>query len=263
MTRLAIFILCASAATIHAQKFEVASIKPSAPGEQGILYHYPGARLRTTGMTVKYLIEYAYSVTDRQLLGGPDWLDTARFDIDAKPETAPADKPDPGEPENNERIRNMLRALLADRFHLQIRSEQKELPVYALVVAPGGPKMTKNTDEPYTMTNRTNGVVRAMGQAKWGFTKTTMSQLAADLSGQVAAADLERQVIDKTNLSGEYDFILKWLTAANEMKAAADPKFGGPSIFTAIQEQLGLKLQPDKAPVEVMVIDHLEQPSAN
>lgn len=68
---------------------------------------------------------------------------------------------------------------------------------------------------------------------------------------------------DKTNLTGEYDFILKWLTAANEMKAGSDPAFGGPSIFTAIQEQLGLKLQPDKAPVDVMVIDHLEQPSPN
>ncbi len=254
MTRLAIFILCVSAATAQAQKFEVASIKPSAPTEQGILAHYPGARLRTTGMTMKYLIEYAYSITDRQLLGGPDWLDSIRFDIDAKPEPAAVDKPDPGEPENSQRIRTMLRALLADRFHLQIRSDQKELPVYDLVVAPGGPKMEKNSDQPYTMTNRTNGVVRAAGQAKWGFTKTTMSQLAADLSGQVAAVDLGRQVIDKTNLAGEYDFILKW---------TADPKFDGPPIFTAIQEQLGLKLQPDKAPVEVMVIDHLEQPSAN
>lgn len=253
MTRLALLILCASAAAAQAQKFEVASIKPSAPGEQGVLYHYPGARLRTTGMAMKYLIEYAYSVTDRQLLGAPAWLDTARFDIDAKPE-APAGKPDPGEPENSERIRTMLRALLADRFHLQIRSEKRELPVYALVVAPGGPKMEKNTDQPYTMTNRTNSVVRATNQAKWGFTKTTMSQFAADLSGQIAAADLERQVIDKTNLTGEYDFILKW---------TADPKFDGPSIFSAIQEQLGLKLQPDKAPVEVMVIDHVEQPSTN
>ncbi len=114
--------------------------------------------------------------------------------------------------------------------------------------------MEKNSDQPYTMTNRTNGIVRAAGQVKWGFTRMTMNQLAAHLSGQVGAADLERQVIDKTNLTGEYDFILKW---------TADPKFDGPSIFTAIQEQLGLKLQPDKAPVEVMVIDHLEQPSAN
>jgi uncharacterized protein (TIGR03435 family) len=254
VTRLAILILCASAAAAQPQKFEAASIKPSTPDEQGVLYHYPGARLRTTGMTAKYLIEYAYSVNDRQLLGGPDWLDTARFDIDAKPEAAPDGKPDSGEPENSARIKTMLRALLADRFHLQIRSEQKELPVYALVVAPGGPKMTKNTDEPYTLRNRTNGVVRAAGQVKWGFTKMTMNQFAAYLSGPVGARDLEREVIDKTNLAGEYDFILKW---------TADPKFDGPPIFTAIQEQLGLKLRPDKAQVEVMVIDRLEQPSAN
>ncbi len=92
MIRLAIIILCASAASALAQKFEVASIKPSTPAEQGVLYHYPGARLRTTGMTVRYLIEYAYSITDRQLLGGPDWLDTARFDIDAKPEAPPEEQ---------------------------------------------------------------------------------------------------------------------------------------------------------------------------
>ena len=184
MTRLAILILCAFGVIAQSQKFDVASIKPSAPTEQGVLYHYPGARLRTTGMTTKYLIEYAYSITDRQLLGGPDWLDTTRFDIDAKPETAPADKPDPGEPENSVRIRTMLRALLADRFHLQIRSEEKELPVYDLVVAPGGPKMEKNTDQPYiTGGIRTNGIVRAAGQVKWGFTKMTMNQLAAYLVG--------------------------------------------------------------------------------
>jgi uncharacterized protein (TIGR03435 family) len=254
MTRLAILILCASAATAQSQKFEVASIKPSTPDEKGVTYSNPGARLRATGMTVRYLIEYAYGVNDGQVVGGPDWLNTARFDIDAKPEPAPAGKPDPGEPENSERIRTMLRALLADRFHLQIRSEQKELPVYALVVAPGRPKMEKNSDQPYSMANLSNGQVRAMGAVKWGFKKTTMSQLAADLSGQVAAADLGRQVTDKTNLTGEYDFVLRWVN---------DPKLDGPSIFTAIQEQLGLKLQPDKAPVEVMVIDHLEQPSAN
>jgi uncharacterized protein (TIGR03435 family) len=140
---------------------EVASIKPSAPTEKGITYFNPGVRLRTTGMTMKYLIEYAYSVTDRQLLGGLDWLDTAHFDIDAKPETAPAGKPDPAEPENSERIRSMLRALLADRFHLQICPEQKELPLYDL----------------------------------GGFTKMTLNQFAAHLSGQVGAADLGRQRI--------------------------------------------------------------------
>ena len=263
MKRLTTFILCAFAATVQAQTFEVASIKPSTPDEPGVLNHLPGARLTATGMTLKYLIEYAYSITDRQLLGGPDWLDTARFDVVAKPQTNPTLQPEPGEPENSQRIRTMLRALLADRFHLQVRSEQKELPVYTLNVAPGGPKMTKNSDEPYRMTNLSNGQVRALGQVKWGFKKTTMSQLAADLSGQVAAADLGRQVLNKTDLTGEYDFIMKWLTAANELRAAAHPAFGGPSIFTAIREQLGLELRPDKALVEVLVIDRLEQPSAN
>jgi len=159
----------------------------------------------------------------------------------------------------------MLRALLFDRFHLEAQIETRQLPIYALVVAKGGARLPENTDKQFSVTNLSNGKVRATGQVKWGFSKTTMGVFAAQLSGVVASSELGRQVIDKTGLTGEYDFVLKWLLSTNEMRptSGSDGGTGGPSIFNALQDQLGLKLQPDRGPVEVIVIDRVEKPSGN
>jgi len=156
----------------------------------------------------------------------------------------------------------MMRSLLAQRFQLKVHSEQKKLvPAYALVVVKAGPQLRVNTNEP--------GPDVRLGRGHMSFKKVRMSALASQLTRQ-----LGRQILDQTNLKGDYDFVLDWVPGPDEYGAipgqpgpppdsisAGDEN--GPSIFTALQEQLGLRLSPTKAPLDVLVIDRAERPSAN
>lgn len=223
------------AAPIQSQtpEFEVASIKPSPPGARGATFYNPTReRFAITSVTAKALIAYAYDVRDFQVSGGPGWVTSDEFDIVAKPQ---------GD-FSGAAILAMAKALLADRFSLRLHSESKEMPVYALVVAKGGLRLTPSVGQ---------GPEVRGGRGRLTARNVTMGMLAAQLSGRV----LGRSVLDQTGVSGQFDINLEWTPDENPD--------GGPSIFAALQEQLGLRLETRRAPVDVLVIDHVEKPTAN
>jgi bla regulator protein blaR1 len=254
--------------------FEVASIKPSAqncgPGPcPAMIRREPGGGLRVAGVPLKMLISFAYDVRDFQITGGPAWINTDRFDINAKGEshdevdsaTDPAKLTDEQRKTDGERMRERLRNLLADRFQLVTRRETKEQQVYALVVAKGGPKLQESKEG--------KGMMR-MGRGMLSADGVEPAFLATSLSGQ-----LGRPVLDKTGLTGKYDFELKWTPDPSQgpqgplgppppgVQLPPPPDPNGPSLFTALTEQLGLRLESEKAPAEVLVIDRVEKPSEN
>lgn len=230
----------ALAAAGFGQEFEAASVKPSPPEstDQRIEVQ-PGGRFRATNITLKGLLRMAYDVKGFQISGGPKWIDSARYDVEAKAL---------GNPSAAERL-VLMQALLADRFHLKLRRESKELPVYWLVVGKGGPKLQRAADD-----TRSYRVSRGMVN-----TRTTMPALANVFSNW-----LERVVLDQTGLQGTYEVKLEWIPEENirpdEPEIASRP---GASLFTAIQDQLGLKLEPRRGPVEFLVIETAEKPSEN
>jgi uncharacterized protein (TIGR03435 family) len=234
-------------------QFEVATIKPSQSRNPGGSFNVnPSGLVNVTSFPVMVLIQFSYNVPRRQISGGPSWLESDRFDIVGKPDME-------GTP-NLSQLRVMLRKLLADRFQLSLHHEKKELSVYALTVAKGGPKLTEVADNP-------NGLPAFLGRGGSQGRKvqnSTMAEFATDLQGSIT----DRPVVDQTGLgSKRYNFILKWTPDAPSMNGAtsappADPD-APPDIFAAIQQQLGLKLESTRAPVDVIVIDHVEKPSEN
>jgi bla regulator protein blaR1 len=238
--------------------YTVASIKPNkSSDDRFMLRPMPAGGLIATGVTLKMLMGFAYGVFAYQISGGPAWIGTERWDIEAKTDAVQERLPTP-------QSGALLRALIEDRFQLKIRRESKEMPVYALVVTKNGPKLKLNPDDP------TKAKPSAMlGRGSGTFTNSSMAALAARLSEQ-----LGRPVLDRTDLKGGYDFTLEWTPAPSEGGAellglpprAEPPAAGdsnGPSIFTALQDQLGLKLEPQKGPVDMIIIDHVERPSEN
>lgn len=236
-------------------QFEVATIRPSQSRDaSGSFNVNPSGLVNVKNFPVMVLIQFSYNLTRRQISGGPSWLESDRFDIVGKPDVDGA--PNMGQ------LREMLQRLLADRLQLSLHHEKKELSVYALTVARGGPKLTEDTDNP-------NGLPAFHGRGGPQGRKvqnSTMAEFATDLQGSMA----DRPVVDETGLgSKRYDFILKWTPDAPAMdrttraQAAADNPDAPPDIFAAIQQQLGLKLVSTKAPVDVIVIDHVEKPSEN
>lgn len=242
--------LCAQPASSPSPKFEVASIKPADPNVNGFrIQTAPGGRFMASGVTAKFLIQQAYGVRDFQVVGGPGWMDTARFEISAKAEDGT----------ENDRDGNSLRlrALLADRFQLRFTRETREMPIYHLVVAKSGPKMTVSA---------TGAEARSMsmGRGRLNVKGAGTAMLAVQLS-----QTLGRTVLDQTGLAANfYDFKLEWSPEGQPL----GPKDGdapppnestGPTLFTALQEQLGLKLESAKGPVEVLVIERIEKPTEN
>ena len=232
--------------------FEVASIKPAAPNQPGMgMQRLPGGRINMKNVTLRVLISLAWDIRDFQITGGPAWIDSDRFDILAKPETEIPDNP-----EGRVRLLQMIRTLAADRFGLVCHRETKETNVYALVVAKNGLKLAAPTPQGHA------SMMGGRGKLEGKDAKP------ADLA-RLLSTILGRTVLDKTELSGEYDFNLQWTPdigdglafkgAPPESPRAAD----GPSIFTAIQEQLGLKLESQKGPVEMLVVDRAEKPAEN
>jgi bla regulator protein blaR1 len=237
-------------------EFEVASIKPNTSGDHRVSFQItPGGRLACTNATAKILITMAYGLKPHQLEGGPNWLDTERYDITAKGEGG-TDRDD---------LKLMMQGLLADRFKLKFHRETKELPVYALVVGKSGPKLHA--------TEASGGEMKQfqrMGRGQIELQGANMGGLADALSSLVG-----RNVLDKTGISGNYDIKLEWTPDESEspmLKGPPDgkavpappaPEATGPSVFTAIQEQLGLKLEAQKGPVEVTIIDHIEKATEN
>ncbi|MGH9406894.1 MAG: TIGR03435 family protein [Terriglobia bacterium] len=249
--------------------FEVASIRPVSPANRVIGFYPRPGRFWATNVRLQDLIGYAYSLNPVQLQTHslPSWVRSRRYTIKAVMPSGMPHLP----PRDRGRVQGqMLRSLLAERFGLKVHWTTKLLPAYDLVVAKGGAKMKLWSNAEYAVDHHQPTSMRfgigsytAWGNPSW--------QIAGNLT-----AVLGRRVIDQTGLTGRYDFNLTWTPwrsgasgeegfgsgAAEEgVTPAADSS--GPSIFTAIREQLGLKLKPTKAPVEVLVVDHVEPPTPN
>jgi uncharacterized protein (TIGR03435 family) len=229
--------------------FEAASVKVSSPGEQVRMRREPG-RLSITNFSLKAMVRYAYDVQENQISGGPAWVDSDRWDIvgSAGREITEAER------------RRMLQTLLDERFKMTIRHEMKELPVYALLVAKNGSKLTPGTAG--------NPERVELGVSGAGLHQMRGQSVPLSTIAKVLTAPAGRIVIDRTGIAGSFDYHLEWVPdpANMPMINGAKPdgsKLDAASIFTAVQEQLGLKLEATKGPVEILVIERAEKAAEN
>jgi len=241
-------------------RFEVASIKSTPAGTQIGGSGFRGGRFTATNIAVKTLVSRAYGVLNFQVSGGPSWLDSDRYDIEAKAEGEFPTGPFPN-PQDNP-LNPMIRQLLEERFKLQTHRETRDMPTYALVVAKGGLKgAALNSDDASRP-----GTIR-LGRGELIASRVPISFLINYLSGQVS-----RVIVDKTNLPGQYDLRLQWtpdqplgLGGPDGGRGAVAPPVdpGAPNLLTAMEDQLGLKLESSRGPVEIIVIDRVEKPTEN
>ena len=270
-------VLLLAVATLNAQgppplaDFEVASIKPNVSGAFAVSMLPAPDGVNFVNMTVRQLILRAYQIQDFQLSGGPDWINAERFDVQAR---RPANAPASQNP-------IMLRRLLADRFKLTVRQEMHERPVFALVFARAdrrlGPRLQKASVDCQQVVAaavkagagpgaepRVNGGLGCATSIRPGEVAaggTPLSRFATMLSGLV-----NQIVVDRTGLTGTYDIELSWTAEPLRDPApgvALPPVADDGSIFTAVQEQLGLRLEPQRGPVDVLVIERIERPVPN
>jgi uncharacterized protein (TIGR03435 family) len=257
-----------AAADAKPPAFEVASVKPTKTQNLSMFTVYPGGRFRATNFGLGGLIKRAYRLQDDQLIGGPSWVQSEGFDIEAK-----------GEGDSSaEQLFLMLQTLLTERFKLTLRHETRELPTYTLLMArnggKAGPQLTASSgadcvspprpgSAPDTVSASTGpacGLYSPSGH--WTGRNTTIDSLASSLSRVV-----HRVVRNRTELAGTFDLDLQWtdltvlLQPGGSLTDAPPPPDNPTSIFTALQEQLGLKLESTKGPVDVLVIDHVEHPT--
>jgi len=239
--------------------FEVAPIKPSDPARPGKLFTVRGTDVVTINTTLTDLISMAYNLHARQITAGPSWLDSEKYDITGRPDVK-------GQP-NVAQIKIMLQKLLADRFQLKFHREKKELSVYAITAAKAGTKITKSEADPNSLPGLFFGGAGPGGGVNFNVRNATLAEVANTLQGSV----LDKPVVDQTGLDGKYDFIVKFTPDPGQMAgfggggpppAATNPD-APPALFAAFQQQLGLRIETSKAPVDVLVIDKIEKPSAN
>lgn len=226
--------------------FEVATIKLSDPTDQSHRFEIHGRRILIENQTVARMIEMSYGVHAKQIVNGPSWMESERFDVEGLPDVE-------GQP-SVVQFQEMVRKLLEARFGLKFHTEKREMPRYTLTVAKGGPKLEPTKGAPDALPNERgtgDGTNRTLQMEN-----VSMGELAYNLQGV-----LDRPVVDQTELKGKYDFTLKWLRQEAPATAAADSNV--PTLFTALQEQLGLKIEPSKGEVEMMVIDKIERPESN
>lgn len=272
--------LALGAVIAHAQslrpQFEVASVKPNTSGDFRSTSTTRGGRFVATNYTLRRLIQFAYSPKGSQLLndhivGGPAWIDTDHFDLEGRIE--------------NDRAGNvpvMVQSLLEDRFQLKVHRETRELPIYDLVVAKRG-KLKLSDDQttpnpkappaPATGDTLARGVFGILPGSS-GFTIEGRA-VPISILVNLLRSEVGRPVVDKTDLQGLFDIHLPFIPESNPIAArprvptpsrpqpATPLDLSGASIFTALQEELGLKLESAKGPVEVLMIDHAERPDAN
>jgi bla regulator protein blaR1 len=235
-------------------EFDVASVKPSNPNSADgtVVSVTPGGKLHVVNATLKDLIETAYDVRGFQIEGGPKWTDATKFDVEAISGSLPQSAAVP--PGGWTMVRFEVQSLLKDRFQLQLHRETRTAPIYSLVIAKGGIKSSLLSSTQSPQKGITAGRGTMLGEA------ASMTQLAYKLSRL-----LERKVMDNTGLEGNYDFKLEWTpdlgpSAPNGQTVDISV---GPSIFSALQQQLGLRLEATKGPEDILVIDHADKPSEN
>jgi uncharacterized protein (TIGR03435 family) len=234
--------------------FEVATIKPSQPDRPGKLFGVQGSHFRTINTTLADMIKFAYGVQDKQIIGAPSWVESDKFDIEAQPDA-------PGAP-NKDQVSMMMQKLLTDRFQLKFHKDTKELPAYVLTAAKTGQKMTKSE-----VPDQLPGLFFTNISPA---TLTVRNATMDDVCHLFQSAVLDRPVVDQTGITGKWNFLLKWTADESQFSGMgvkvpppSDAADAPPPLFTAIQEQIGLKLDAGKAQIPVLVIDKVEKPSAN
>ena len=236
--------------------FDVVTIKPSVPGAGGKGFGFRGTHFITRNTNLNDLVAFAYGLHSKQIIGAPDWFGTDLFDLDGTPDV-------PGQPSLHQ-MELMVQKLLPDRFALKFHHEQRELSVYIITVASGGPKMAKTSAGP----NDPQGFgFRGLGDL------TVRNMNMKEFASWMQSGVMDRPVVDHTGLTDKYDFQLKWTPDDSQfaqfrgvgaiVPPAGDNPDAPPSLYTAVQEQLGLKIEAGKAMDDVIVIDHVEKPSPN
>jgi uncharacterized protein (TIGR03435 family) len=240
--------------------FEVATIKPANPENTGKDFSFEGRIVYARNYNVEDLLALGYGLHAKQIANEPRWFATALYDIDGVPDVA-------GRPNQQQRFL-MIQKLLADRFHLAFHYQKRELPIYAITIDKGGPKLTPST--------------AGAGEPGWfqwqhrladlRVTNMTIPEFVVWFQKNVT----DKPLVDRTGLTARYDFSLKWTPSDSEFpqfrrtggfnpapNEGLDSAKAPPNLYKAFQEQLGLKLTPTKGPVDIMVIDHAEKPSPN
>jgi bla regulator protein blaR1 len=259
-------------------QFEVASVKPAAPDQRGMFIR-PGANggININNMPVKEMITLAWRIQPYQITGGPSWIESARFDIEATG----------NHKLNRDEMPLMIQSLLADRFQLKVHHETKELPIYALVLANKdgklGPQLSESKEGSCTQFDPSKPPpppdpgkppVMGCGGMMMGIDRVTAAAIEVSQLAPMLSRTLGRTVVDKTGLTGKFDINMQWTPDQAQLQSLPgggappglpQPQFdpNGPTLFTALQEQLGLKLESQKGPVDILVIDHVEKPSEN
>ncbi len=235
---------------------EVATIKPSDPNRRGKGFGFRGTHFNTINTNLNDLIAFAYGLHSKQIVGAPDWFATELYDIDGVPDA-------PGRP-NLKQMGIMVQKLLNERCALKFHHESRELSVYAITVASGGSKMTKTASQP---NDQQAFAFRGLGDL------IVRNMDMKDFATWMQSGVMDKPVVDQTGLKDRFDFTLKWTPDDSQFQQfrgavpmtppKADDPNAPPSLYTAVQEQIGLKIEATKAPDDVIVIDHVEKPSSN
>jgi uncharacterized protein (TIGR03435 family) len=250
--------LTTTAQTAESARFDIVSIRPNTTGRSDSSTEDTSAgSIRAINITVEKLITVAYDVRDFQIEGGPEWIRSERFDIQAKLDEPssihPRDMSRAERRDHIEKHRQRLRNVLADRFSMRAQLETKDKPGYALMLAKGGHKLQPpSVDEHHSGTTSNSSPTRSSisGQG-----------VRLDSLTELLSSSLGRAVVDETGISGLHDFKIEW--TPDESATAVSGQESKGSVFTAIQEQLGLKLESKKVPTRMIVIEHIERPSEN
>jgi uncharacterized protein (TIGR03435 family) len=225
--------------------FEVATIKPSNPDDHNSGFHINGHRFEIEDQTMDILLMFAYGVHHKQIVDAPAWFAGDHFDVDGILDAK-------GQP-NLKQLQRVVQKILADRFALKFHKETRELSVYALRVAPGGPKFAKSQSDPDTLGDESNHI--QAGEDTMSIANLSMNEFALSMQFYT-----DRPVVDQTGLAGKWDF--KWTWTVDDTRVSPNTD-AAPGMFAAMQEQLGLKLEAKKAPADVFVVDHVERPAPN
>ena len=238
---------CALAAQAPDAKFDAASIKPARPGQRGYSIRPLPGRVSAQNVTLQELIGEAYHVFDFQVAGGPKWIDSDRYDVEAKAAggAAPSQK----------ELRNMLQGLLAGRFGLQVRRESKEMPIFVLEPDKGGPKVeaAKHPDQP--------PMFRVFQRRQITAENAPLEYLTETLTWVTG-----RPVIDRTGLAGSFDYKLEWAPDELQLQSSEAPvetDGKAPPLDGALQHAMGLRLVAQRGPVDIIVVEKAERPAAN
>lgn len=232
--------------------FDVVTIKPSRPNTPGKLFTVRGREVLAINTTLSDILTLAFSLHPKQIINAPAWMEQDHFDVTGTPDT-------PGQP-NIDQMRVLFQKMVVDRFQLKFHRDKKELSVYALTVAKGGPKLTKSTADP---NNTPSLAFTRLG------TLPARNASMAEFAGVMQMAVTDKPIVDQTGITGKWDFTLNWTPDATQFiglgggTAPPPNPDGPPDLFAAIQQQLGLKLESTKAPTDVFVIDKVEKPSEN